>query len=202
MTHTASRGHRNPGWERRLGERTLTSGALCSLCSCTPAVLTRAPSVGVGAAAGTCYALVCNEPALAASAATSASFGIAAGTFFSLQELCRLLRQADGPENSLLAGAASGALLRGVHHGRAFALPGALAAGALAYAAHLGCDAHAEGRLGASLGLDRVWASSFWSYLPIRRMSDEEVAEREAREKLAFTARVDRTVVPAPRRAS
>jgi hypothetical protein len=57
---------------------------------------------------GTCYAVVRNEPALAAAATTSASFGIVALTFCSLQELCRLLRRADGPENSLLVRNAGG----------------------------------------------------------------------------------------------
>jgi hypothetical protein len=117
-----------------------------------------------------------NEPALVAATTTGASFGIAALTFCSLQELCRLLRQADGPENSLLVGArarlscntpsltaatpprsqaggATGALLRGLHHGRSFALPGALAAGALAYGAHRALDAHAAGALSSSLGV-------------------------------------------------
>jgi hypothetical protein len=62
-----------------------------------------ASAVGAGAVAGTGYALLRNEPALATAGSTAASFGIVALTFCSLQELCRLLRQADGPENSLLA---------------------------------------------------------------------------------------------------
>ena len=161
---------------------------------------------------------------------TGASCGIAALTFCSLQELCRLLRQADGPENSLLArpsrawlriaasslthaptaqaGAASGALLRGVHHGKAFALPGAIAAGTVAYLAHRALDAHAAGSFSGPLeAMVRCFAAracaaaggltrharaqsdaDLWSWLPIRRISDEEVAEREA----AFAARVAR----------
>ena len=159
---------------------------------------------------------------------TGASCGIVALTFCSLQELCRLLRQADGPENSLLArslrawlriaasslthaptaqaGAASGALLRGVHHGKAFALPGAIAAGTVAYLAHRALDARAAGSFSVPLetmvrcfaaracaaagGLTRRAQSNadVWAWLPIKRISDQEVAEREA----AFAARVAR----------
>lgn len=115
MTH-AHDGLRNPGWQTRIVERT-------------------GSSVCVGAAVGTCYSLLKNEPALSTAARTAGSFGIIGATFFSLTELCRLLRQADGPTNSLLAGAGSGALLRGLHHGRALALPGALGGGILALAA-------------------------------------------------------------------
>ena len=60
-------------------------------------------AVGAGAVAGTGYALLRNEPALVTARNTGASFGIVALTFCSLQELCRTLRQADDPENSLLA---------------------------------------------------------------------------------------------------
>jgi hypothetical protein len=38
-----------------------------------------------------------------------------------------------------------------LHHGRAFALPGAIAAGAVAYATHRALDAHAAGAFGSPL---------------------------------------------------
>ena len=105
------------------------------------------------------------------------------------------------------AGAASGALLRGLHHGKAFALPGAIATGTVAYVAHRALDAHAAGAFSGSLeamvrclaahacaaaGLTRrahtQRNADVWAWLPIRRISDEEVALREA----AFAARVAR----------
>ena len=110
-------GLRNPGWQSRLGERT-------------------GMSVCVGAAVGTLLSVLRNEPALSTAARTSGSFGIIGATFFSFSELCRLLRQEDGRANSVLAGAASGALLRGVHHGRGFVLPGAIGGSLLAWAGH------------------------------------------------------------------
>jgi uncharacterized YccA/Bax inhibitor family protein len=103
----------NPDWHHRIVQRT---GA----------------SVCVGAAAGVFYSLVKNEPALSTATRTAGSFGIIGATFFSLSELCRVLRQADGPENSVWAGAGTGALLRSLHHGRAFALPGAIGGSILA----------------------------------------------------------------------
>jgi hypothetical protein len=93
-------------------------------------------AVGVGAAVGTFLSVLRNEPALRTAARTSGSFGIIGATFFSLAELCRMLRQEDGRANSVLAGAASGAVLRGVHHGRGFVLPGAIGGSLLAWAGH------------------------------------------------------------------
>ena len=113
----AETGLRNPGWQSRIGERT-------------------GMSVGVGAAVGTFLSVLRNEPALRTAARTSGSFGIIGATFFSLSELCRMLRQEDGRANSVLAGAASGAVLRGVHHGRGFVLPGAIGGSLLAWAGH------------------------------------------------------------------
>jgi len=94
----------NPGWSDRILRRTGASGARAAQPR-PRAWLTsaRAHAVGAGAVAGTGYALLLNEPALVAARNTGASCGIVALTFCSLQELCRLLRQADGPENSLLA---------------------------------------------------------------------------------------------------
>ena len=105
------------------------------------------------------------------------------------------------------AGAASGALLRGLHHGKAFALPGAIATGTVAYVAHRALDAHAAGAFSGSFeAMVRCFAAhacaaagltrrahtqrnaDVWAWLPIRRISDEEVALREA----AFAARVAR----------
>ena len=94
----------NPGWSDRILRRTGASGARAAQPR-RRAWLTsaRVHAVGAGAVAGTGYALLLNEPALVAARNTGASCGIVALTFCSLQELCRLLRQADGPENSLLA---------------------------------------------------------------------------------------------------
>jgi len=155
--HSHTEPLRNPGWRERLLRR--TGGAAAA-----------------GAAAGTCLAIVRNEPALPMAGRTAGSFGIVAVTFCSLQELCRLLRQADGPENSLLAGAGAGALLRGVHHGRAFALPGAFAAASVAYTVHRLLDAR---RAGATFGVELLEDPRLLAWLPIKRISDEELAARE-----------------------
>ena len=94
----------NPGWSDRILRRTGASGARSMPPRrCAWLMSARARAVGAGAVAGTGYALLRNEPALLNARNTGASCGIVALTFCSLQELCRLLRQADGPENSLLA---------------------------------------------------------------------------------------------------
>lgn len=91
-----------------------------------------------------------NNPQMAAS--TAGNCGIAAGTFFLLQEGCRLIRQADDPSNSLLAGAATGALLMRVARGPAYAAAGAAAVGAAGAAGHALVDVYADGRLGRAAG--------------------------------------------------
>jgi len=149
----------NEGWVGRIGKRTGESAA-------------------VGGLAGLLFSLSRNVPAAPAVGATAASFGIVAATFCSLQELCRLLRRDDDYPNSLCAGAATGALLRGLHHGRRFALPGALVGGAVCCFSHLALEAHTRGDVAAAVA--PAWAL-VQHYSPLQRLSDEEVARREAK---------------------
>jgi hypothetical protein len=119
-------------------------------------------------------ALVRNEPALVTAAATAASFGIVTATFCSLQELCRLLRQDDGAANSLAAGAGSGALLRGLHHGRQFALAGALLGGVVGCVCHVALDSRTE----LADAARPLWHMIQY-YSPVQRLADGEVERRE-----------------------
>ncbi|KAL4427821.1 hypothetical protein ABPG75_001910 [Micractinium tetrahymenae] len=107
------------GWEDRIAAKLIVAGS-------------------AGAAVGSVLSVLQQQPLVRFTAASTASFLMLAGCFSVVQEASRLVRCRDSPANSVLAGAAAGALLYKTH-GRSGA-PGAVICAALGGAVHLLAD--------------------------------------------------------------
>lgn len=95
-------------------------------------------AAGVGGTlAGAVLAVLQQKQLLASSLGTAASCMICVGGFAVCQETSRLLRCEDSPANSVVAGAASGALLLGLQRGKNASLPAAIVCGSAAGIAHI-----------------------------------------------------------------
>ncbi|KAL4442039.1 hypothetical protein ABPG77_011300 [Micractinium sp. CCAP 211/92] len=121
------------GWEDRIAAKLIVAGTS-------------------GAAVGSVLAVLQQRSLIGFTAASTASFLMLAGCFSVVQETSRLVRCRDSPTNSVLAGAATGALLYKTH-GRS-AAPGAVICAALGGAAHL-----LAGRIEAAGGFAQLLVS-------------------------------------------
>lgn len=154
-----------------MAEGTFASGAPLNALLSKPPLDAPSP-VAAGAAAGTVYSIVRNEPALGLAARTAASFAIVASTFCVFREVVATLRGGDsGAVTSGLAGGVAGGVLRSVHAGRRLAPSGVVAGALLAGGTHAAALVFRSDWWAAVEAPDWVWAFS-----PIKKLTDEEAA--------------------------
>ncbi|KAL3157013.1 hypothetical protein ABBQ38_001265 [Trebouxia sp. C0009 RCD-2024] len=106
------------GWQSRLQAKILTAGV-------------------VGAFTGAVLSVLQQKRFFKHSLGTAASCMVCVGGFAACQETSRLLRCEDSAANSVVAGAATGALLLGLQRGRSASLPAAIVCSGAAGIGHL-----------------------------------------------------------------